>query len=345
MTKQSHFLRILRSACAASAFSVFFALRPEFARAEESAKSDPVTINLDAIEPKKPVQFSPVPRMTSTVPDDPEPVPAKRPGPVIRNAPGTAAAVPRLKPAGAVIARPNEVPAQPEAAPPAASESATAAPAAEVLSQAPILPEEPSISEATAEKEQPVATVEGGAIKQPQSDLEPSPPPAAPAPATAEASAAAPPGPPSAQDTTTLAALAAESKPSGGLSPLGEALRGNSVVARMRFAAGSAELGPDVRVTLDTLGERLRPLTMRMHLVALSGPKGDNSSGARRLSLIRALRVREYLIAKGVARTRVIVSAFGGSPDGNSDRVDLLIANDQVARVTGQPSATAAPGN
>lgn len=345
MTTHSYSSHGPLSVCAAAALFVIATLNAGNGRAEEASKSDPVTINLDAIEPKKPVEFSPVPRMTSTVPDDPEPVPEKRQGPATSKPQGTAAAIPRLKPAAAAIAQPTEVPARPGAAPAAAAESAVAAPAAVVLSQAPILPEEPSISEATAEKERPVAKVEDGAVKQPQADDEPSTPPAAQAAAAAELPSAAPPGTQSAQDTTALAALAAESKPSAGLSPLGEALRGNSVVARMRFADGSSELGADVRVTLDTLAERLRPLTMRMHLVALSGPKGDNSSGARRLSLIRALRVREYLIAKGIARTRVIVSAFGGAPDGNTDRVDLLIANDQVARITGQASTTAVPGN
>lgn len=347
MTTQYPSLFNSRRACARASALVLVAAIVWPAHAQEQPKNDPVTINLNAIEQKKPVQFSPIPRMTSPVPDEPEPNPVKSPAAAaaVPKPKGTAQAIPRLKPAAPVVTQPAEVPAQPDAPVAAAAEVPAAAPAAEVLSQAPILPEEPAISAATAEKDKPIATVEGGTINQPQPIEAPGAAPTAPAAASDQSPAAAPPGTPSAQDTTTLAALAAELKPSGGLSPLGEALRGNSVVARMRFAPGSSELRADAKVTLDTLAERLLPLTMRMHLVALSGPKGDNSSGARRLSLIRALRVREYLTAKGIARTRVIVSAFGGAPDGNSDRVDLLIANDQVARVTGLSGATAVPGN
>jgi outer membrane protein OmpA-like peptidoglycan-associated protein len=100
---------------------------------------------------------------------------------------------------------------------------------------------------------------------------------------------------------------------------------GFSIVTRVRFRTGGAELGPEAKAALDSLARRLLANEERVRLAAFSGHPGDISSDARRLSLQRALAVRAYLAKKGIATERVDVLAFGGSTDGTSDRVDVLV--------------------
>lgn len=64
----------------------------------------------------------------------------------------------------------------------------------------------------------------------------------------------------------------------------------------------------------------------RVELEAYGGPKGDKSSDARRLSLRRALAVRQLLIDNGVPAERIDVKALGGADDsGTPDRVDVYV--------------------
>jgi outer membrane protein OmpA-like peptidoglycan-associated protein len=64
----------------------------------------------------------------------------------------------------------------------------------------------------------------------------------------------------------------------------------------------------------------------RVQLDAYGGPAGDKSSDSRRLSLKRALVVRQLLIEDGVPSDRIDVRAMGGAADGGSkDRVDVFI--------------------
>ena len=64
----------------------------------------------------------------------------------------------------------------------------------------------------------------------------------------------------------------------------------------------------------------------RVELQAFGGAKGDKSSDARRLSLKRALAIRQVLIDDGVSADRIDVRAMGGSDDtGPADRVDVYI--------------------
>lgn len=100
---------------------------------------------------------------------------------------------------------------------------------------------------------------------------------------------------------------------------------GFSVVTRVRFRNGHSDLGDEAKASLDTLATRLLANEERVRLAAFSGQAGDTSSEARRLSLERALAVRTYLVSKGVPISRVDVLAFGGSTDGTSDRVDVLV--------------------
>jgi outer membrane protein OmpA-like peptidoglycan-associated protein len=64
----------------------------------------------------------------------------------------------------------------------------------------------------------------------------------------------------------------------------------------------------------------------RVELQAFGGSKGDKGSDARRLSLKRALAIRQVLIDDGVAADRIDVRAMGGADDtGPADRVDVYI--------------------
>jgi len=64
----------------------------------------------------------------------------------------------------------------------------------------------------------------------------------------------------------------------------------------------------------------------RVQLDAYGGPPGDKSSDSRRLSLKRALAIRQLLIEDGVPAERIDVRAMGGAADGGSkDRVDVFV--------------------
>jgi outer membrane protein OmpA-like peptidoglycan-associated protein len=64
----------------------------------------------------------------------------------------------------------------------------------------------------------------------------------------------------------------------------------------------------------------------RIELQAFGGVKGDKGSDARRLSLKRALSIRQVLIDDGVSADRIDVRAMGGVDDtGPTDRVDVYV--------------------
>ncbi len=64
----------------------------------------------------------------------------------------------------------------------------------------------------------------------------------------------------------------------------------------------------------------------RVQLLAYGGERGDKSSDTRRLSLKRALIVRQILIDGGVPSERIDVRAMGGVDDsGPLDRVDVFL--------------------
>jgi outer membrane protein OmpA-like peptidoglycan-associated protein len=64
----------------------------------------------------------------------------------------------------------------------------------------------------------------------------------------------------------------------------------------------------------------------RVELQAFGGAKGDKGSDARRLSLKRALSIRQVLIDDGVSADRIDVRAMGGVDDtGPTDRVDVYV--------------------
>jgi outer membrane protein OmpA-like peptidoglycan-associated protein len=66
--------------------------------------------------------------------------------------------------------------------------------------------------------------------------------------------------------------------------------------------------------------------SLKVQLYAYGGERGDKSSDSRRLSLKRAIVVRQLLIDNGVPSDRIDVHAMGGVDDnGPADRVDIFL--------------------
>jgi outer membrane protein OmpA-like peptidoglycan-associated protein len=86
-----------------------------------------------------------------------------------------------------------------------------------------------------------------------------------------------------------------------------------SALGAIKFLAGdlnAAMTGPQARIQIQAYG----------------GNRGDKGSDARRLSLKRALAIRQVLIDDGVPAERIDVRAMGGADDsGPADRVDVYV--------------------
>lgn len=81
-----------------------------------------------------------------------------------------------------------------------------------------------------------------------------------------------------------------------------------------------------IRLLAGQLNNALTRAQSRVELMAYGGTKGDKGSDARRLSLKRALSIRQALIDAGVSSARIDVHAQGGVDDtGPTDRVDVFI--------------------
>lgn len=105
---------------------------------------------------------------------------------------------------------------------------------------------------------------------------------------------------------------------------------GLAMQASVPFAAGASS--PDstninaVHALAASLKSSLGSATSRVQLQAFGGPKGDKGSDSRRLSLKRALVIRELLIEDGVPSEKIDVRAMGGIDDnGAPDRVDVYL--------------------
>ncbi len=81
-----------------------------------------------------------------------------------------------------------------------------------------------------------------------------------------------------------------------------------------------------VRTLAGTLNSALADSNARVQLMAYGGMRGEKSSDTRRLSLKRALVIRQLLIDDGVPAERIDVFALGGvDDDGPLDRVDIFV--------------------
>jgi len=87
-------------------------------------------------------------------------------------------------------------------------------------------------------------------------------------------------------------------------------------------AADSARL----RDLVPSLSAALTGGASRIELVGYGGQPGEKNSDSRRLSLKRAIAVRQGLIAAGLSASRIDVRALGGVDDnGATDRVDIFV--------------------
>lgn len=81
-----------------------------------------------------------------------------------------------------------------------------------------------------------------------------------------------------------------------------------------------------IRFLAGDLNAAMTAPSSRIELQAYGGPPGDKGSDARRLSLKRALAIRQILIDDGVSPDRIDVQAMGGTDDsGPADRVDVYV--------------------
>jgi outer membrane protein OmpA-like peptidoglycan-associated protein len=81
-----------------------------------------------------------------------------------------------------------------------------------------------------------------------------------------------------------------------------------------------------VKLLASDIANALDTGTSRVQLEAYGGAPGDKSSDAHRLSLKRALAVRQLLIDNGVPSNRIDVRAMGSVNDnGPNDRVDVFV--------------------
>jgi outer membrane protein OmpA-like peptidoglycan-associated protein len=95
------------------------------------------------------------------------------------------------------------------------------------------------------------------------------------------------------------------------------------------FTAGASEPSGSAVASVRSLAASLSSAmgdSARVQLMAYAGARGEKTSDTRRLSLKRALVVRQLLIDDGIPSERIDVFALGGADDdGPLDRVDVFL--------------------
>ena len=149
----------------------------------------------------------------------------------------------------------------------------------------------------------------------------PAPTPAVTAPAVAAPAITAMPAPaaPAASASNPASQQTALLTPPSAPAAAG---RGGDLV--LAFESGKSDL-PAGNAQLEALAKQLAGSEDRIQIRAYASASGsDAASGARRLSLSRALAVRSYLIDRGIRSTRIDVRALGVPTDGGAaDRVEI----------------------
>jgi outer membrane protein OmpA-like peptidoglycan-associated protein len=81
-----------------------------------------------------------------------------------------------------------------------------------------------------------------------------------------------------------------------------------------------------IKLLAGDLNSALEAGATQIQLEAFGGSPNDKSSDARRISLKRALAIRQLLIDNGVPASRIVTRAMGGTTDGGQpDRVDIYV--------------------
>lgn len=158
----------------------------------------------------------------------------------------------------------------------------------------------------------------GPDVAPPRPSVRPPPPPteAAPAPAAIAAAplepppVAAPPAPPPLEPASAAPPAAAAARP----------------LASVAFAPGESDVAPAGRAELGRIAATLAAdPALDVQLKAYADAAGISPSGARRLSLLRALSVRALLMESDIDATRIDVRALGAKYEtGPADRVDIV---------------------
>ncbi|WP_051340254.1 OmpA family protein [Azospirillum halopraeferens] len=96
------------------------------------------------------------------------------------------------------------------------------------------------------------------------------------------------------------------------------------------YAGAVTALPEDAEALVETAAARLRAdERLRLQLRSYAEAGAETERDARRMSLERALALRERLAAHGVRSTRVDIRALGATaPDGPPDRIDVEFLND-----------------
>jgi outer membrane protein OmpA-like peptidoglycan-associated protein len=143
------------------------------------------------------------------------------------------------------------------------------------------------------------------------------------------------PAPPQAAQPQAPAApkptkLASNTPPPATTSPSNQSPgAGFSRRSQIIFAANAGDPAPNALDAIRMLGGDLNAAlnggAQKIQLQAYGGARSDKSSDARRLSLKRALAIRNILIEAGVPSGKIDVRAMGGADDGPLDRVDVYV--------------------
>ena len=96
------------------------------------------------------------------------------------------------------------------------------------------------------------------------------------------------------------------------------------------FDPSSADIPASAKAGLDALAAKLAAddslrITVNSYASASAEPSDERESKARRMSLIRAINLRQYPFSKGVKATRIDIRALG-SKTADVDRIDVVQA-------------------
>lgn len=112
--------------------------------------------------------------------------------------------------------------------------------------------------------------------------------------------------------------------------PASDVEKGLTRRSEILFPRGDPDISSSTVDKMRTVAADLNTLlgagASRVQLDAYGGAPGDKGSDARRLSLKRALGIRQLLIEDGIPSEKIDVRAMGGIDDGGApDRVDVLV--------------------
>jgi outer membrane protein OmpA-like peptidoglycan-associated protein len=133
--------------------------------------------------------------------------------------------------------------------------------------------------------------------------------------------------PPSLRDTLPSAPVLQETTGTHAATIPGNHLTLDPTVSTVLFSRGSGNIDDTVLTTLDKLSAILNANPdVRVTLTAYADNTDSTPRDARRLSLARALAVRDYLGSRGISDSRIDVRAEGANTtSGYIDRVDVKV--------------------